>query len=729
MVRTLKIMDINDIKANAGVVFNKLDPRFENVRKNQVEYNRKRLLNSIKDSPYFKLFENAINILQFSYFFVQIKDKMYACGIENCSINEFCKNGNTMHCFLTASFHLYSENCGFYRVSEVLIDEKVIKISSNNSDFREIKHKYSYNLNPYFKYFYLEKDNSVLPIKWGEVYEAHDLSFIYAKVCEKTFDSQIPKYEIKILKNNKCYYSLKDLESVYMGFETPSIVGFVPILSDTWNFYDYLDNKIKYSVPNVGYYKIEIEKYHNLTENILQEFVWWQNRNPLLIFTYSDIKGIIENINRCLKKEIMYWTDAIDKYKNETFELTFKSNFDKISNIAVIYASQFETFKRISVDTYYVRLEANQPEHIEMMYFILRKMKYVFDEKFMEYINSVSILRTAENAKEAWQLIEGAAQISSGIFINDSSNNNYNEFYNLYKAVYNQKIKRKRNNIYNKAIAKGFKLNKWSSEQSLYALIVKYFNDAIYQYQDKWLGLQSLDVYIPSLKIAFEYQGEQHYNASDFFGGEEGLKNNQERDARKRTLCLENDVTLIEWRYDEEITKENLATKLQPFIDELPEENLNYTWEDEKLKLALAKEAKEKEKKSSKPKIPAKVLVQYDIDGNYINHFISQEEASKKTGASKGTISFVINGRQKTSGGYVWRYFDADKIPEKIEKTEITAPEAKEVIQLDLAGNIIKTFPSITSASKICGICTKNIRNVINGKQKTAGGYKWKRKE
>ena len=92
-------------------------------------------------------------------------------------------------------------------------------------------------------------------------------------------------------------------------------------------------------------------------------------------------------------------------------------------------------------------------------------------------------------------------------------------------------------------------------------------------------------------------------------------------------------------------------------------------------------------------------------------------------------MSVLINGRQKTSGGYVWRYFDADKIPEKIEKTEITAPEAKEVIQLDLAGNIIKTFPSITSASKICGICTKNIRNVINGKQKTAGGYKWKRKE
>ena len=278
-------------------------------------------------------------------------------------------------------------------------------------------------------------------------------------------------------------------------------------------------------------------------------------------------------------------------------------------------------------------------------------------------------------------------------------------------------------------IAHGITFGKWKSEQKMYVLVVKYFNNAVYQYKDEWLGLQSLDVYIPSLKIAFEYQGEQHYNVTDFFGGEEGLKNNQERDARKRALCLENGVTLIEWRYDEEITNENLATKLKPFINELSKENLDYSWEDEKLKLSFAKEAKEKEKKSSNPKVPTKVLVQYDIDGNYINHFISQEEASQKTGASKGTISFVINGRQKTSGGYVWRYFDVDKIPEKIEKTEITTPEAKEVIQLDLDGSIIKTFPSITSASKICGVCTKNIRNVINGKQKTAGGYKWKLKE
>lgn len=731
VVKKLKIMDINDIKANAGIVFNKQDPRFESVINNYIRNNEIRLLNCLKDSPYLEVFRYTLYAFANRCFFVQIKEKMYACGIENCSVDILYENESLVHCALSCSFHLYSAVCGFYRISGVYVAQKKLKKIKSKANgvirFEEVFDNLLLNLD--FQYFYFQQNGTIERLKWREIYNASQLNTVYFKTCQPYLTSENLQYVVKIMKNNYYFDEIDDIESVYMSFASPRIVGYVKSGKEKWEFYDFLNKKVKYTAPNCGYYQYELENYDNLNEVSLQNFEWWQKRNPLLMFTYSDMKGIIENIKQCLKNEIMYWNTEIEKYKNDKFEITFKSNFDKISNIAVIYASQFETFKRISIDTYYVLFDSNNPEHIEMMYFILRKMKHVFDERFMEYINSVSVLRTAENAKEAWQIMQGSTKIVSGIFTSDSSNDEYNDFCNLYQKVYNKKIKQKRNNVYNEAIAKGFKFNKWSSEQSLYALIVRFFNDAIYQYQDKWLGLQSLDVYIPSLKIAFEYQGEQHYNASDFFGGEEGLKNNQERDARKRALCLENGVTLIEWRYDEKITKENLSTKLKPFIDELPEENLNYTWEDEKLKLAFAKEEKEKEKKSLKPKVPTKVLVQYDIYGNYINHFISQEEASQKTGASKGTISFVINGRQKTSGGFVWRYFDADKIPEKIEKTEITTPEAKEVIQLDLDGNIIKTFPSITSASKICGICTKNIRNVINGKQKTAGGYKWKLKE
>ena len=72
-------------------------------------------------------------------------------------------------------------------------------------------------------------------------------------------------------------------------------------------------------------------------------------------------------------------------------------------------------------------------------------------------------------------------------------------------------------------------------------------NEIIFEYQKhfKWLGLQSLDFYLPKYKIAIECQGVQHFKAIDLFGGEEGYKSNLERDERKRKLCEENGVKLL----------------------------------------------------------------------------------------------------------------------------------------------------------------------------------------
>ena len=59
-----------------------------------------------------------------------------------------------------------------------------------------------------------------------------------------------------------------------------------------------------------------------------------------------------------------------------------------------------------------------------------------------------------------------------------------------------------------------------------------------------------LDGYAPSLGLAFEYQGIQHYEPISFFQSRpEKFKRQQEDDEHRRRLCLQHDVTLLEIPY------------------------------------------------------------------------------------------------------------------------------------------------------------------------------------
>lgn len=109
----------------------------------------------------------------------------------------------------------------------------------------------------------------------------------------------------------------------------------------------------------------------------------------------------------------------------------------------------------------------------------------------------------------------------------------------------------------------------WISEMKMFKLIKKYFPDAKHQASPVWLKPQHLDVFIPSKKIAFEYQGKQHYEPVEFFGGEESLKNMIRLDKRKRGKCKKNKVHLIEWKYTENIDYDELINKLGNYDIEL----------------------------------------------------------------------------------------------------------------------------------------------------------------
>ena len=78
-----------------------------------------------------------------------------------------------------------------------------------------------------------------------------------------------------------------------------------------------------------------------------------------------------------------------------------------------------------------------------------------------------------------------------------------------------------------------------------------------YEYQKKFEDLRdnqplSYDFYIPSQSILIEYQGQQHYEPIDYFGGKHQFKLQQKHDKLKADYAKDHNYTLITVPYTED---------------------------------------------------------------------------------------------------------------------------------------------------------------------------------
>ncbi len=110
----------------------------------------------------------------------------------------------------------------------------------------------------------------------------------------------------------------------------------------------------------------------------------------------------------------------------------------------------------------------------------------------------------------------------------------------------------------------------WKSEYILKEICEKLYGkrNVEYQYHPFFLGQQSYDIYLPKYKIAIEYQGKQHFEPVEYFGGEDSFKNQQQRDKRKLELSKENDITLIYVNYWEDLSPELVKEKVDKVLQE-----------------------------------------------------------------------------------------------------------------------------------------------------------------
>jgi group I intron endonuclease len=124
----------------------------------------------------------------------------------------------------------------------------------------------------------------------------------------------------------------------------------------------------------------------------------------------------------------------------------------------------------------------------------------------------------------------------------------------------------------------------------------------------------------------------------------------------------------------------------------------------------------------------SKPVIQLDRSYNIISEFSSSKEAADKYGLGGSTISSVCRGKGKTAAGFIWCFKnDIDRL---LERKQVSGNrQGREVVQLDYAGNIVGTFPSIAEASRKSGIGYGGISKSCHGDQRTSGGFIWKYKE
>lgn len=115
-----------------------------------------------------------------------------------------------------------------------------------------------------------------------------------------------------------------------------------------------------------------------------------------------------------------------------------------------------------------------------------------------------------------------------------------------------------------------------------------------------------------------------------------------------------------------------------------------------------------------------KRIIQYTLEGDYVKTYPSISKALIELGKSPNNkgIQDCLSGKFSTAFGYMWKYKDFDNV---------THEKKPQIYQYDLDNNLIKKYKNVSEASKDTNISISSINNCIRKRQKTAGGFIWKK--
>ncbi|MBL7735787.1 MAG: hypothetical protein JNL51_10020 [Chitinophagaceae bacterium] len=126
-----------------------------------------------------------------------------------------------------------------------------------------------------------------------------------------------------------------------------------------------------------------------------------------------------------------------------------------------------------------------------------------------------------------------------------------------------------------------------------------------------------------------------------------------------------------------------------------------------------------------------KQISQYTLTGKKIQTFPGTNVAARILNISEVRINSVLKGRQISSGGYVWRYGKERQINmQKLREEKSLRRKllrGQKVTQYSAQGMRIAIFLTISDAAKKSGLRGSDISVALSGKQKSAGGFIWRK--
>ena len=456
---------------------------------------------------------------------------------------------------------LYSKPNYKYSADMILYSKNVHNITLKNIDL--IFENTLKNIHHPKIFFYSNIEKKYIMFKFDYIYENSEIEDIYFYIINaeyvilykngiiyKKIKRVLPWHTIGTLFPNKIiYYKLKSNCKHKDLLEKNYIATMYDVQNDSeisLGFYSHEDINCHTYGPTTAIYMQSLGKSKKDLYDDFNVYFYFSFCNSKPFYILFDF---IQNADKIQIIQKEFDDDISINYK-----VTYKrSRIDEIN--FVFNTMLYGNIKRVSIYGYTIQ------EIISSLVYECKldyEEQLITNEKFQRLRKIVDLLKEKYNVSTDFELLKKMVdKYGASVIWNDWVNDNY-----LYPFV-SQFSKEKYNDIYNHIIENGQFIPRWKSETEMFRLIKNYYPDAIYQYHADWLGKQSLDVFVPSIKVAFEYQGKQHYFPVDIFGGLEHFKYNKIRDNLKKDKLKNQAIDLIEWKYDEKIDLLNLKDKLK----------------------------------------------------------------------------------------------------------------------------------------------------------------------